>query len=158
MHRLVLSACSDYFEQMFAITIGKHCVIVLKDISKEVFETLLKYMYFGEVEVKKELLSAVIDAAHSLSIKGLVDANSGKACKSEKASSNSDRNNLEISGKRSHDTDSFSEVTKKHKLLETSMCSTANYSETDTYMTDTSQSSHVMEHTEVSHVTEHTRW
>ena len=72
----MLSACSEYFEQMFALTVGKHPVIVLKDISKEVLETLLQYMYIGEVEVKKELLSTVIDSAYTLQIKGLVDTSS----------------------------------------------------------------------------------
>ncbi|KAA0199272.1 hypothetical protein HAZT_HAZT011728 [Hyalella azteca] len=33
---------------MFEKTHGKHPVIVLKDIKKEVFEALLKYMYIGE--------------------------------------------------------------------------------------------------------------
>lgn len=71
VHRLVLSACSDYFEQMFALTHGKHSVIVLKDVSTEVFEALLSYMYIGKVDVRKEKLGELINAAACLEIRGL---------------------------------------------------------------------------------------
>lgn len=71
VHRLVLSCCSSYFEQIFALTHGKHSIIVLKDISCEVFEALLSYMYIGRVEVSKEKLGELINAAACLEIKGL---------------------------------------------------------------------------------------
>ncbi|XP_018015825.1 longitudinals lacking protein, isoforms A/B/D/L isoform X1 [Hyalella azteca] len=71
VHKLVLSTCSEYFEEMFEKTHGKHPVIVLKDIKKEVFEALLKYMYIGEVNVVQEKLAELINAAECLKIKGL---------------------------------------------------------------------------------------
>lgn len=71
VHRLVLSACSDYFQQMFALTHGKHSVIVLKDITTEVFEALLSYMYIGKVDVRREKISELINAAACLEIRGL---------------------------------------------------------------------------------------
>ncbi|KAF2353396.1 BTB/POZ domain [Trinorchestia longiramus] len=71
VHRLVLSGCSRYFEQMFTLMHGKHPIIVLKDIPCEVFEALLNYMYVGRVEVKKENLGELINAAACLEIKGL---------------------------------------------------------------------------------------
>ncbi|KAA0197534.1 hypothetical protein HAZT_HAZT011716 [Hyalella azteca] len=44
-HKLVLSTCSEYFEEMFERTQCKHPVIVLKDIGADDLEALLSYMY-----------------------------------------------------------------------------------------------------------------
>ncbi|XP_018023144.1 protein tramtrack, beta isoform isoform X16 [Hyalella azteca] len=71
VHKLVLSTCSEYFEQMFEQTQCKHPVIVLKDIRSEELESLLSYMYVGEVNVVQEKLSGLIKAAECLRIKGL---------------------------------------------------------------------------------------
>ena len=71
VHRLVLSACSDYFDHIFQQTESKNSIIVLKDVSAEVFEDLLCYMYLGKVEVHKDKLGGLLEAAASLGIKGL---------------------------------------------------------------------------------------
>ena len=71
VHKIVLSTCSEYFEEMFDSIMDKHPIIVLKDIKGEVFEALLKYMYIGEVNVIQERLSELISAAECLKIKGL---------------------------------------------------------------------------------------
>jgi len=71
VHKLVLSTCSDYFEEMFEKTKDKQPVIVLKDIRHEDLEALLNYMYLGEVNVLQNDLSGLIKAAECLRIKGL---------------------------------------------------------------------------------------
>ncbi|XP_071515057.1 uncharacterized protein [Panulirus ornatus] len=71
VHKLVLSTCSDYFEQMFERTNCKHPIIVLKDIRHEELEALLNYMYVGEVNVLQNELAGLIKAAECLMIKGL---------------------------------------------------------------------------------------
>ncbi|XP_018010412.1 protein abrupt isoform X13 [Hyalella azteca] len=75
-HKLVLSTCSEYFEEMFERTQCKHPVIVLKDIGADDLEALLSYMYDGEVNVLQENLSSLIKAAECLKIKGLAVADS----------------------------------------------------------------------------------
>lgn len=95
VHQLVLSTCSEYFEEMFAKTHGKHPVIVLKDIKKEVFEALLQYMYVGEVNVVQEKLSELIGAAECLKIKGL-------AVPDEEPGQSSHRANFSSKNKPSH--------------------------------------------------------
>ena len=70
-HKLLLSASSDYFDQMFAETECKNTVIVLKDISSSDFELLRSYMYLGEVKVELVHSSNLIKAARCLRIKGL---------------------------------------------------------------------------------------
>ena len=71
LHKLVLSTCSEYFEEMFEKTQCKQPVIVLKDIQSEDLEALLNYMYVGEVNVVQEKLAGLIKAAECLKIKGL---------------------------------------------------------------------------------------
>merc|ERR1719423_597969 len=71
VHKLVMSTCSEYFEQMFEQTDCKNPVIVLKDIRSEELESLLSYMYVGEVNVVQEKLSGLIKAAECLKIRGL---------------------------------------------------------------------------------------
>jgi len=71
VHKLILSTCSDYFEQMFEKTKDKQPVIVLKDIRHEDLEALLNYMYLGEVNVLQNDLSGLIKSAECLRIKGL---------------------------------------------------------------------------------------
>jgi len=71
VHKLVLSACSEYFESMFENTPCKHPVIVLKDIKPDDIEALLSYMYAGVVSVAQNDLARLIKAAELLQIKGL---------------------------------------------------------------------------------------
>ncbi|XP_063596797.1 longitudinals lacking protein, isoforms H/M/V-like isoform X2 [Penaeus indicus] len=71
VHKLVLSVCSEYFEEMFKQTTCKHPIIVLKDILHDDLEALLNYMYAGEANVAQNDLARLIKAAECLRIKGL---------------------------------------------------------------------------------------
>ena len=70
-HRIVLSACSPYFRKLLTITDSKHPVIFLKDISANHVALLLRYMYLGEIAVKKEELPTFLRTADHLRIRGL---------------------------------------------------------------------------------------
>ncbi|XP_047478287.1 myeloid zinc finger 1-like isoform X8 [Penaeus chinensis] len=71
VHKLVLSTCSEYFENMFEHTPCKHPIIVLKDVKPDELEALLSYMYAGVVSVAQNDLARLIKAAEMLQIKGL---------------------------------------------------------------------------------------
>ncbi|CAL4084563.1 unnamed protein product, partial [Meganyctiphanes norvegica] len=76
VHKLVLSACSDYLKQMFERTnllksLLMHPVIILQDIRHEHLEALLDYIYVGEVNVLQADLAGLIRTAECLKIKGL---------------------------------------------------------------------------------------
>lgn len=73
VHKLVLSTCSEYFEQIFEVADKQHLMIVLADIQHEDLETLLDYMYMGEVNVMQSDLSGFMKAAECLKIKGLAE-------------------------------------------------------------------------------------
>lgn len=88
VHKLVLSTCSEYFEEIFERTQCKHPVIVLKDIKHEELEALLNYMYLGEVNVLQAELAGLINAAECLKIKGLAVPDEAPATKSESSREN----------------------------------------------------------------------
>ncbi|KAK8375527.1 hypothetical protein O3P69_008387 [Scylla paramamosain] len=71
VHKLVMSSCSDYFEQIFQVVQCRHPVIVLKDITHQHMDLLLSYMYLGEVKVARGDLQGLLRAAECLRIKGL---------------------------------------------------------------------------------------
>ncbi|XP_042222006.1 zinc finger and BTB domain-containing protein 7A-like isoform X2 [Homarus americanus] len=89
VHKLVLSTCSEYFEEIFNRTQCKHPVIVLKDVKHEELEALLNYMYLGEVNVLQADLAGLIKAAECLKIKGLAvpdEAPTSRSANKEKRS------------------------------------------------------------------------
>merc|ERR1711915_1034362 len=71
VHKLVLSTCSEYFENIFERTPCKHPFIVLKDVKCDELEALLSYMYAGVVNVAQNDLARLIKTAELLQIKGL---------------------------------------------------------------------------------------
>ena len=74
-HKMVLSACSPYFQSMFYNTPDKHPVVFLKDVRYEEMKALLEFMYRGEVSVDQENLTSLLKVAEGLKIKGLADVN-----------------------------------------------------------------------------------
>lgn len=72
-HKVVLSACSPFFQNVFAENPCKHPVIVLKDFPGWVVQAIVDFMYRGEISVPQERLQILIQAGESLQIRGLVD-------------------------------------------------------------------------------------
>lgn len=72
VHQVVLSACSDFFGKIFASISCQNPMVVLQDISRSHLESLLTYIYRGEVHVPHHELSDFFKVAKSLYIKGLV--------------------------------------------------------------------------------------
>ncbi|RXG66294.1 Longitudinals lacking protein-like [Armadillidium vulgare] len=73
VHRLVLSTCSEYFEEMFEKMNRQnvHPFIIVTNIESSYLEALLNFMYNGEVNVLHEMLPGLMKAAEILKIKGL---------------------------------------------------------------------------------------
>ncbi|XP_050666908.1 protein tramtrack, beta isoform-like isoform X17 [Leptidea sinapis] len=70
-HKLVLSVCSPYFQEMFTRNPTQHPIVFLKDVSHSALRDLLQFMYQGEVNVKQEELATFISTAEQLQVKGL---------------------------------------------------------------------------------------
>ncbi|XP_031625128.1 modifier of mdg4-like isoform X3 [Contarinia nasturtii] len=73
-HRLVLSVCSPYFQQMFTtMPANQHAFVFLKDVPHAALKDLIQFMYCGEVNVKQDALPTFISTAEALQIKGLTE-------------------------------------------------------------------------------------
>ncbi|XP_045510247.1 uncharacterized protein LOC123705498 isoform X1 [Colias croceus] len=72
-HKVVLSACSTYFQALFVDNPSRHPIVILKDVSFSDLRTMVDFMYYGEVNVTEEQLPQVLDTAKLLKIKGLTE-------------------------------------------------------------------------------------
>jgi len=74
VHRAVLSACSPYFEELFAETNHNvYPIIILKDVQPEELKSLIDYCYTGRVTVGQSQLGGFLKVAEILKIRGLVN-------------------------------------------------------------------------------------
>ena len=78
-HRVVLSACSPYFQKIFIDNPGKHPIVVLKDVLCWEMQCILDFMYKGETSVPEPQLTSLIKAAESLKVRGLTAGDQGGA-------------------------------------------------------------------------------
>ena len=72
-HKMVLAACSSYFQSLFTELPCRHPVVVLKDVKYSEMKAILEYMYRGEVNVAQDQLAALLKVAEALKVKGLVE-------------------------------------------------------------------------------------
>ncbi|XP_055383885.1 homeobox protein 2 [Condylostylus longicornis] len=71
-HRLVLAACSSYFESLLGDNPCKHPIVILsRDIKLWELQALIDFMYKGEVNVSQAGLSDLLKCAEILQIRGL---------------------------------------------------------------------------------------
>jgi len=81
-HKLVLSICSNYFNQLFAPRpegrsrrpADSAAIVYLKDVDSKHMELLLNYMYRGEINVEEKELMGLLATAKGLQIKGLTES------------------------------------------------------------------------------------
>ncbi|XP_017771793.1 PREDICTED: zinc finger and BTB domain-containing protein 17 isoform X2 [Nicrophorus vespilloides] len=72
-HKVVLSACSPYFKELFKNNPCSHPIIFMRDVEAKHVVALMEFMYAGEVNVAQAHLSAFLKTAESLKIRGLTD-------------------------------------------------------------------------------------
>lgn len=113
VHKLVLSTCSQYFEEMFDHTAGKHPVVLLQDVRRDELEALLSYMYAGIVSVAQRDLSRLIKVAELLQIKGLAVPDEIPSEKRSKGSSSHSSSSEKVSS-RSHPSEASDDRSSPH--------------------------------------------
>lgn len=72
-HKMVLSACSSYFEQLFMNFNEPHQIVILKDTSFTDIVAIIEFMYKGEINVSQDKLSSLLKTAENLKVKGLAE-------------------------------------------------------------------------------------
>ena len=72
-HRLVLSACSEYFREIFTRNKHANTLLCLEGLSKQDIGNVLDYMYNGEVHIFQEELDRFLTIAQRLKLGGLLE-------------------------------------------------------------------------------------
>lgn len=72
-HKILLSACSTYFKDVFKENPCQHPVIIFKNVKYEDLLAIIEFMYQGEVNVQQEHLSSFLNTAEMLAVQGLTD-------------------------------------------------------------------------------------
>jgi kelch-like protein 12 len=74
VHRVILAACSDYFEAMFTSGMSESCneqkKIEIQGLSADMMEILLDFIYTEKVKVSVENVQALLPAACLLQLNG----------------------------------------------------------------------------------------
>ncbi|XP_055841641.1 uncharacterized protein LOC129908860 isoform X2 [Episyrphus balteatus] len=99
-HKIVLSACSSYFQTLFTTNPCQHPIVILKDVQYDDLKTMVDFMYYGEVNVSQEQLPHILKTAEMLKIKGLAEMPTDAATltKSDSKSSSDQPDQLQSSG------------------------------------------------------------
>ena len=77
-HKLILSACSPFFREVFKQNPHSHPLLYLKGIGFDDLKACLNFMYHGEVNVAQDDLNTFLVVAEELKIKGLTQNNGEK--------------------------------------------------------------------------------
>ena len=71
-HKLVLSACSEYFRNIFRNSPNNHPFLCLDGVTKQDLTNIMDYMYNGEVHVYQDDLDRFLNIAERLKLQGLL--------------------------------------------------------------------------------------
>ncbi|KAG7164104.1 bric-a-brac 2-like 5 [Homarus americanus] len=72
-HRMVLSACSPYFQCLLSEAPCTHPVIILQGVKWPELKAVVEFMYKGEINICQEQLGSLLRVAESLKIRGLAE-------------------------------------------------------------------------------------
>lgn len=82
-HKLVLAACSPFFEGLFERNPCAHPVVIMSQTREADLRTLLEFMYRGEVNVAQDHLPALLRTAELLQVRGLAEVAGENPCSDE---------------------------------------------------------------------------
>ena len=85
-HKVILSACSPFFRNILRRNPHQHPVLYLKGVKYADLQSVLSFMYHGEVNVAQEELNSFLAVAEYLRVKGLTQNQSEINTKSESIS------------------------------------------------------------------------
>ena len=71
-HKLVLSACSDVFTEIFNHNTSSNLVLYLESVDSNEIKLMLDYIYQGEVQIFQEFLDRFLQIAEKFRLNGLL--------------------------------------------------------------------------------------
>ncbi|XP_031630306.1 protein bric-a-brac 1-like isoform X2 [Contarinia nasturtii] len=91
-HKMVLSACSPYFQSLFFDNPCQHPIVIMRDVKWPELTAVVEFMYKGEINVRQEQIAPLLRVAEMLKIRGLADVKSDLDLnsESEKSTTNDD--------------------------------------------------------------------
>jgi len=81
-HKVILSACSPFFRSVLRKNPHAHPLLYLKGVKFSDLQSVLNFMYHGEVNVAQEELNSFLAVAEELRVKGLTQNQSSKKTES----------------------------------------------------------------------------
>jgi len=78
-HKVILSACSPFFRNILRKNPHQHPLLYLKGVKYKELQSVLNFMYMGEVNVAQEELNSFLSVAEDLRVKGLTQNNSDRS-------------------------------------------------------------------------------
>jgi len=80
-HKVILSACSPFFRNILRRNPHQHPLLYLKGVKYSDIQSVLNFMYHGEVNVAQEELNSFLAVAEELRVKGLTQGPNANANK-----------------------------------------------------------------------------
>ena len=77
-HKVILSACSPFFRSILRKNPHAHPLLYLRGVKFQDLQSVLNFMYHGEVNVAQEELNSFLAVAEELRVKGLTQNQSSK--------------------------------------------------------------------------------
>lgn len=71
-HKVILSACSEFFKSILKANTHSHPLIFLNGVDSNNIQFILDYIYYGEVSICQDQLDVFLSKAKVLKIEGLV--------------------------------------------------------------------------------------
>ena len=94
-HRMVLSACSPYFQSILKEAADStHPVIILQGVKYSEMKAVIDFMYKGEINVSQDHLAGLLRVAETLKIRGLTEVGEGDEAEAVLTSPSSPRPRL----------------------------------------------------------------
>ena len=82
-HKLVLSACSEYFRNIFKNNKHSHPLICLDGINSQDLNNVMDYIYNGEIQIYQDDLDRFLTIAQRLKLEGLLSSGTTEGTKEE---------------------------------------------------------------------------
>ena len=98
-HRLVLSACSDFFKNIFYSNTHSHPMLYLDGVDSKEINLMLDYIYMGEVKIFQDHLDKFLQIANKFQLEGLLGGEDNK----DENNMNIDQSNSEPSIRNKND-------------------------------------------------------
>merc|ERR1712002_91719 len=86
-HKVILSACSPFFRKILARNPHQHPLLYLKGVKYTDLQSVLNFMYHGEVNVAQDELNSFLAVAEELRVKGLTQNNQSSKASNETTTS-----------------------------------------------------------------------